>query len=169
MSLGLACVKIPSIPVFNRAQHCTMSTLMGLVSRVTSFPSAPVALLHTGYSIKNTTGTSQMRMQGSSGDGASTQRVTETPFPGTPSTCITSRRTGGNLSVCLTLSSLCFLRCSCLRLSGNYDVTKLHYDGPGQVPGAPGGGYGYDVRTEALSTSDSPIAQTASTATPVVV
>jgi len=51
---------------------------------------------------------------------------------------------------------------------GNYDVTKLHYDGPGQVPGAPGGGYGYDVRTESLSTSDSPIAQTASTATPVV-
>lgn len=31
---------------------------------------------------------------------------------------------------------------------GNYDITKMHYDGPGQVPGAPGGGYGYDVRTE---------------------
>jgi len=23
----------------------------------------------------------------------------------------------------------------------------MHYDGPGAVPGAPGGGYGYDVRT----------------------
>ncbi|KAJ1309586.1 hypothetical protein OPQ81_006359 [Rhizoctonia solani] len=30
----------------------------------------------------------------------------------------------------------------------NYDVTKLHYDGPGQVPGAPAGGYGYDARTQ---------------------
>ena len=29
---------------------------------------------------------------------------------------------------------------------GNYDITKMHYDGPGAVPGAPGGGYGYDVR-----------------------
>jgi len=27
----------------------------------------------------------------------------------------------------------------------------LHYDGPGDVPGAPGGGYGYDVRTQGLS------------------
>jgi 20S proteasome subunit beta 5 len=24
----------------------------------------------------------------------------------------------------------------------------MHYDGPGDVPGAPGGGYGYDVRVE---------------------
>ncbi|KAI0054005.1 N-terminal nucleophile aminohydrolase [Auriscalpium vulgare] len=31
---------------------------------------------------------------------------------------------------------------------GNYDVTKMHYEGPGpDVPGAPVGGYGYDVRT----------------------
>jgi len=30
---------------------------------------------------------------------------------------------------------------------GNYDINKMHYDGPGDVPGAPGGGYGYDVRT----------------------
>jgi len=35
-----------------------------------------------------------------------------------------------------------------LSLSGNYDVTKMHYEGPGAVPGAPGGGYGYDVRTD---------------------
>jgi 20S proteasome subunit beta 5 len=33
-------------------------------------------------------------------------------------------------------------------VAGNYDVTKMHYDGPGAVPGAPGGGYGYDVRTK---------------------
>ena len=31
---------------------------------------------------------------------------------------------------------------------GNYDITKMHYEGPGAVPGAPGGGYGYDVRTD---------------------
>lgn len=30
--------------------------------------------------------------------------------------------------------------------SGNYDVTKLHYEGPGNVPGATGGGYGYEAR-----------------------
>lgn len=29
---------------------------------------------------------------------------------------------------------------------GNYDVTKMHYDGPGDVPGAPAGGYGYKTR-----------------------
>lgn len=40
--------------------------------------------------------------------------------------------------------------------SDNYDVTKLHYDGPGNVPGAPGGGYGYSVRTEGLTASDAP-------------
>ncbi|KAG8948295.1 Proteasome subunit beta type-5 [Tulasnella sp. 424] len=32
---------------------------------------------------------------------------------------------------------------------GNYDVTKLHYEGPGDVPGATGGAYGYDIRTAA--------------------
>ena len=30
---------------------------------------------------------------------------------------------------------------------GNYDVSKMHYEGPGEVPGSTGGGYGYDVRT----------------------
>ncbi|PWN48483.1 putative PRE2-20S core proteasome subunit [Violaceomyces palustris] len=34
----------------------------------------------------------------------------------------------------------------------NYDAMNLHYDGPGDnVPGAPGGGYGWDVRTQGLS------------------
>jgi hypothetical protein len=36
---------------------------------------------------------------------------------------------------------------------GNYDVTKLHYDGPGEVPGAVAGGYGYDVRTQIAPTA----------------
>jgi hypothetical protein len=32
---------------------------------------------------------------------------------------------------------------------GNYDVTKLHYEGPGNVPGAVPGGYGYEPRVRA--------------------
>ncbi|KAG6860591.1 Proteasome subunit beta type-5 [Termitomyces sp. Mi166 len=39
---------------------------------------------------------------------------------------------------------------------GNYDIAKMHYDGPGNVPGAPGGGYGYDVRVEGHSPSNPP-------------
>lgn len=39
---------------------------------------------------------------------------------------------------------------------GNYDISKLHYDGPGDVPGAPGGGYGYDIRVEGLSSANPP-------------
>jgi len=44
---------------------------------------------------------------------------------------------------------------------GNYDISKLHYDGPGDVPGAPGGGYGYDVRVEGLSSANPPEAASA--------
>ena len=61
-----------------------------------------------------------------------------------------------------------FLGMFTLHPLGNYDVTKLHYDGPGQVPGAPSGGYGYDIRTEGLSASDRPAASTAPSATAVV-
>ncbi|KAG6916600.1 Proteasome subunit beta type-5 [Tephrocybe rancida] len=39
---------------------------------------------------------------------------------------------------------------------GNYDIAKMHYDGPGNVPGAPGGGYGYDVRVEGHSSTNAP-------------
>lgn len=46
---------------------------------------------------------------------------------------------------------------SCLDIViGNYDISKLHYDGPGDVPGAPGGGYGYDIRVEGLSSANPP-------------
>ncbi|CEH15210.1 20s proteasome subunit [Ceraceosorus bombacis] len=41
----------------------------------------------------------------------------------------------------------------------NYDATKLHYDGPGDVPGAPGGGYGWAVRTDGLSSELKPTAE----------
>lgn len=39
---------------------------------------------------------------------------------------------------------------------GNYDVSTMHYDGPGNVPGAPGGGYGYEVRVEGKNSADPP-------------
>lgn len=38
----------------------------------------------------------------------------------------------------------------------NYDVSTMYYDGPGDVPGAPGGGYGYGIRTEGRSAADPP-------------
>jgi hypothetical protein len=61
----------------------------------------------------------------------------------------------GNSSVRRRSSS--FLHCSNY-FSGNYDISKLHYDGPGAVPGAPGGGYGYDVRTgNRFSTLSEPV------------
>ena len=40
--------------------------------------------------------------------------------------------------------------------SGNYDISKMHYDGPGNVPGAPVGGYGYEIRVEGLSSANAP-------------
>jgi len=39
---------------------------------------------------------------------------------------------------------------------GNYDISEMHYDGLENVPGAPAGGYGYDVRVEGLSSSNPP-------------
>ncbi|KAJ3541356.1 hypothetical protein NMY22_g3919 [Coprinellus aureogranulatus] len=44
---------------------------------------------------------------------------------------------------------------------GNYDINKLHYDGPGNVAGSPGHGYGYDIRVEGLSSANPPIAAAA--------
>jgi len=38
----------------------------------------------------------------------------------------------------------------------NYDITKLHYEGPGDVAGSPGHGYGYDIRVEGLSSANPP-------------
>jgi 20S proteasome subunit beta 5 len=32
----------------------------------------------------------------------------------------------------------------------------MHYEGPGDVPGAPGHGYGYDVRVEGRSSANPP-------------
>ncbi|CDO73558.1 hypothetical protein BN946_scf185014.g28 [Trametes cinnabarina] len=42
---------------------------------------------------------------------------------------------------------------------GNYDISELHYNGPGDVPGAPGGGYGYDVRVAGRTSANAPEGQ----------
>jgi 20S proteasome subunit beta 5 len=42
------------------------------------------------------------------------------------------------------------------RYLGNYDISQMHYDGPGDVPGAPGHGYGYDIRVEGKSSANPP-------------
>jgi len=39
---------------------------------------------------------------------------------------------------------------------GNYDISKMHYEGPGDVPGGPGKGYGYDIRVEGRSSANPP-------------
>ncbi|KAJ7343272.1 20S proteasome subunit [Mycena albidolilacea] len=44
---------------------------------------------------------------------------------------------------------------------GNYDISKMHYDGPGDVPGAPETGYGYDIRVEGRSSANPPPAAAA--------
>ncbi len=36
----------------------------------------------------------------------------------------------------------------------NYDAAELHHNGPGDVPGAPGGPYGWDRRNEGKSSKD---------------
>jgi hypothetical protein len=72
---------------------------------------------------------------------------------------ITSRKMDGSLSVHALWFSPCIASAywSCWsRSTGNYDISKMHYDGPGNVPGAPGGGYGYDIRVEGKSSANPP-------------
>lgn len=38
-------------------------------------------------------------------------------------------------------------------LLGNYDVSKMHYEGPS---GTPGGGYAYETRVEGKSSANPP-------------
>lgn len=52
-----------------------------------------------------------------------------------------SRKMAGNSLVCISFSPSFSALCS----TGNYNISKLHYDGPGETPGA---GYGYGVRIE---------------------
>jgi hypothetical protein len=60
----------------------------------------------------------------------------------------------GNSSVRCKLF-LC-LHYDLLSCSGNYDITKLHYEGPGNVAGSPGHGYGYDLRVEGRNSANPP-------------
>lgn len=80
--------------------------------------------------------------------------------PEIPSTSTMSRNKDGT-SLVSHNSNISFLLPTDIRPPtssplGNYDVTKLHYEGPGNVPGATGGGYGYSIRTEGISSSDAP-------------
>ena len=72
-------------------------------------------------------------------------------------TCTMSKKMAGNLSVytflCLIFFLLAYL--TGFFLSGNYDISEMHYNGPGNVPGASTGGYGYDIRVKDLSSADS--------------
>ncbi|KAJ6474892.1 20S proteasome subunit [Mycena sanguinolenta] len=40
------------------------------------------------------------------------------------------------------------------RFIGNYDISKLHYEGPGNILGADGTGYGYDIRVKGRSSAE---------------
>jgi 20S proteasome subunit beta 5 len=60
----------------------------------------------------------------------------------------------GNSSVRCKL--FLYLHHDLLSYSGNYDITKLHYEGPGNVAGSPGHGYGYDLRVEGRSSANPP-------------
>jgi 20S proteasome subunit beta 5 len=40
--------------------------------------------------------------------------------------------------------------------TGNYDISQMHYEGPGNIPGAPGSGYGYDIRVAGKTSSNPP-------------
>jgi hypothetical protein len=79
-----------------------------------------------------------------------------TRSPVTLATCTTSRKMGGTLLVrihCIPVSSTALIILSFL---GNYDISTMHYDGPGDVPGGPGKGYGYDIRVEGRSSANPP-------------
>ncbi|KAJ7909994.1 N-terminal nucleophile aminohydrolase [Mycena leptocephala] len=41
------------------------------------------------------------------------------------------------------------------RFVGNYDISTMHYEGPGDVPGSLGTAYGYDIRVAGRSSADS--------------
>jgi hypothetical protein len=80
--------------------------------------------------------------------------ATVTHSPGTHATYIMSKKMAGTLSVYVFLFRCIYVAHLCLLFAGNYDISKLHYEGPGDVPGAPGGGYGYDVRVEGRSSAN---------------
>ncbi|KAJ7910024.1 20S proteasome subunit [Mycena leptocephala] len=41
------------------------------------------------------------------------------------------------------------------RFVGNYDISTMHYEGPGDVPGSLGAAYGYNIRVAGRSSADS--------------
>src|SRR5260370_582682 len=107
------------IPFLNRAQQCTMSTLMGLISRVTYFLSVLVAM---GYSIKDTTGASQMRMHKGLRQWSIYAAGHLDAFSGNTINLYHIKEHGWVFIG--MVAYLCYV-CSHLHLLGNYDVTKL--------------------------------------------
>lgn len=71
-----------------------------------------------------------------------------------------SRKTAGN-SLVSRLCSSTFTSILNLFPLGNYDISKLHYDGPGDVAGSPGHGYGYNIRVEGRTSANPPEATAA--------
>lgn len=61
---------------------------------------------------------------------------------------------GGSL---VSIHRTCFLITLTL-FPGNYDINKLHYDGPGDTPGQ---GYAYDIRVAGRSSANPPVAASA--------
>ena len=74
----------------------------------------------------------------------------------TLATCSMSRKMAGNLSVMFLVFCFLLLYLTYTLFSGNYDISKMHYEGPGNVPGAQAGGYAYDIRVEGHSSANPP-------------
>jgi hypothetical protein len=131
-----------------------MSIPTALVSKVIYSLLAREAHLRMASLTKATDGTSQMLKPRNWEGEVFMPLVTVMLSLATHVIYIMSRKTDGIslVGVLLHVVSTSIHHC----FAGNYDVSKMHYDGPGDVPGAPGGGYGYDVRIEE-QTSAAPV------------
>jgi hypothetical protein len=78
------------------------------------------------------------------------------PFPVIPAICIMSKKMVGSLLVSFRHFIHFIIILTLSTSEGNYDLSKMHYEGPGDVPDAPGGGYGYAIRTQGKSSADPP-------------
>jgi hypothetical protein len=140
-----------------RVRQYTTSTRTGPDLRATFSPLGPVRPMRTVSSTRATAGTWPTRKRRSSADGASTLQATATRSQVTLVTSTTSRRTAGASSVSGPGATRGARELT--GAIGNYDVSQMHYEGPGNVPGAPGHGYGYDIRVEGKSSADPPAAE----------
>jgi len=140
--------------MFLRAPPSSMLIQMEPVSKAIFFLLAQEAPSPMVCWIKDTIGICPTKRLRSLADGVSTLLVIATLSLEILVTFTTSKRMVGNSSVC-GISLLLLLRLFTY-LPGNYDVSQMHYEGPGNVAGAPGGGYGYDLRVEGRSSANPP-------------